>query len=239
MPLILLPSLIPTTTTSPCYHWMPSDEVSANKHTVQRLRDWIYSKALPPIISSSVSCWWSPTLLRSKDAPNEREALWNELGPPLAPASMPTSSLSRLHQPSLIIEVQATVHTSTTSSLFRIRQLRASESNLFKSRRKMLTIWPRRDKSRWSHCRFLLIACWENEMLASQAQSAVWWERKLVSATRAAGLESRNAIGIETQCGTDLIIIVGKYIRRLDPASQRQGCGVQREGFGPKPKHSN
>ena len=22
-------------------HWMPSDEVSANKHTVQRLKDWI------------------------------------------------------------------------------------------------------------------------------------------------------------------------------------------------------
>ena len=179
MPLILLPSLIPTT--SPCYHWMPSDEVSANKHTVQRLKDWIYSKALPLIISSSVSCWWSPTLLRSKDAPNEREALWNELGPPLAPAaSMPTSSLSRLHQPPLIIRVQATVHTSTSTSstsLFRIRQLRASESNLFKSRRKMLTIWPRRDKSRWSHCRFLLIACWENEMLASQAQIADVGER--------------------------------------------------------------
>ena len=209
-------------------------------HTVQRLKDWIYSKALPPIISSSVSCWWDPTLLGSKDAPNEREALWNELGPPLAPASMPTSSLSRLHQLPLIIEVQANVHTSTStssSSLFRIRQLRASESNLFKSRRKMLTIWPRRDKSRWSHCRFLLIACWENEMLARPGPDC-WWERKLVSATRA-GQENRNAIGIETQCGTDLIIIVGKYIRRLDPASQRQGCGVQREGFGPKPKHNS
>ena len=202
MPLILLPSLIPTT--SPCYHWMPSDEVSANKHTVQRLKDWIYSKALPLIISSSVSCWWSPTLLRSKDAPNEREALWNELGPPLAPAaSMPTSSLSRLHQPPLIIRVQATVHTSTSTSstsLFRIRQLRASESNLFKSRRKMLTIWPRRDKSRWSHCRFLLIACWENEMLARQAQIAGgkenWCLRPELEGWRAEmQLESKHNVG--------------------------------------------
>ena len=199
MPLILLPSLIPTT--SPCYHWMPSDEVSANKHTVQRLKDWIYSKALPLIISSSVSCWWSPTLLRSKDAPNEREALWNELGPPLAPAaSMPTSSLSRLHQPPLIIRVKATVHTSTSTSLFRIRQLRSSESNLFKSRRKMLTIWPRRDKSRWSHCRFLLIACWENEMLARQAQIAGgkenWCLRPELEGWRAEmQLESKHNVG--------------------------------------------
>ena len=201
MPLILLPSLIPTT--SPGYHWMPSDEVLANKHTVQRLKDWIYSKALPLIISSSVSCWWSPTLLRSKDAPNEREALWNELGPPLAPAaSMPTSSLSRLHQPPLIIRVQATVHTSTSTStsLFRIRQLRASESNLFKSRRKMLTIWPRRDKSRWSHCRFLLIACWENEMLARQAQIAGgkenWCLRPELEGWRAEmQLESKHNVG--------------------------------------------
>ena len=200
MPLILLPSLIPTT--SHCYHWIPSDEVLANKHTVQRLKDWIYSKALPLIISSSVSCWWSPTLLRSKDAPNEREALWNELGPPLAPASMPTSSLSRLHQPPLIIRVQATVHTSTSTStsLFRIRQLRASESNLFKSRRKMLTIWPRRDKSRWSHCRFLLIACWENEMLARQAQIAGgkenWCLRPELEGWRAEmQLESKHNVG--------------------------------------------
>ena len=68
-------------------------------------------------------------------------------------------------------------------------------------------------------------------MLASQAQSAVWWERKLVSATRAAGLESRNAIGIETQCGTDLIIIVGKYIRRLDRQANAKDVEYKEKGL--------
>ena len=57
-----------------------------------------------------------------------------------------------------------------------------------------------------------------------------WWERKLVSATRA-GQENRNAIGIETQCGTDLIIIVGKYIRRLDRQANAKDVEYKEKGL--------